>query len=77
MRLCRDNLDEDLGPWAGGGFSFEDFKRMADLHREGPEVQMLQVCIPFSTTKKAGRTRHAATLWPRTSVPCLLLYDLQ
>ena len=41
--MRRDNLDEDMAPWAGGGFTFQDFKRMAELHPEGAEVQMLEV----------------------------------
>ena len=32
-----------MAPWAGAGFTVEDFKRMAELHPEGAEVQMLQV----------------------------------
>ena len=48
--VCRDNLDEDMAPWAGGGFTFEDFKRMAELHPEGAEVQMLEVPFELPST---------------------------
>ena len=53
-----------MAPWEGGGFTFDDFKRMAALHPEGAEVQMLEVSTASVTTAMGSVIRHAALFDP-------------